>query len=314
MYSGDCNLGFSSDRDMRVAARYSLLLSAVLAGLSLIDWLAGRSLEASLTLGVSVLSGFSAALLVLSERPWRYRWLHSGLIGAVCLLMLVLMDKQLEAVFMAYWLPFYLAFALPWKRLLAVGGVFSLLFLGRLMWTDPMLNGQVLATYLVCVAVALVFAWMNRSSQIMLAEHPVTDPLTGAYPQAQLLHDLRREVPRADRQNTRLALAVVHIPFHWRALNPDAWRNHLRVLALRLVESSLPQHALYRLDSDDLVVLMPNFRQDDADQLRSRLRYCLPGEVLDDSNLQILNYRADDDAVSLLERVCACCQSGGISR
>lgn len=314
MYSGDCNLGFSSDRDMRVAARYSLLLSAVLASLSLIDWLAGRSLEASLTLVVAILSGFSAALLVLSEQPWRYGWLHDSLIGAVCLLMLVLMDEHLDAVFIAYWLPFYLAFAMPWRRVIPVGAVFSLLFVGRLLWTDPMLNGQVLATYVICVSVALVFAWLNRSSQLMLQENPVTDPLTGAYPQSQLLHDLRREVPRADRQNTRLALALVHIPRQWRALTLDAWRSHLRMLALRLVESSLPQHALYRLDSDDLVVLMPNFRQDDADQLRSRLQYCLPGEALDESSLQILNYRADDDAVSLLERVCASCQSGGDSR
>lgn len=313
MFSGNSNFRFSSGRDLRTAARYSLLMSAGLAALALIDCLLGQSTDAALILLVAVFAAIHAVVMTISERPWRFRRLHWWVVAVLVVMLLALMDDQMSSVFLLCWLPFYLAFALPWERMLPWLMLFCGLFLLRLWWAESLYVSQILLSFTLCVAIALLLARLQQRSQQLLAEFPGTDALTGAYLQSRLLHDLRREVPRADRQNTRLALALLTIPPFWRTLSPDLYGSQLQTLAARLAESCLPQQALYRLDSDDLVVLMPNFRPADAEQLRSRLQYCLAAADLPSDSLQVINYRADDDAASLLERLQVCASRTGMA-
>jgi GGDEF domain-containing protein len=311
MLTGKHNRYFLRARELRLSAIYCLVLAALLALLALIDWLDNRTGEASVAMTVSVICGFYAVYLTLADKPWQQRWPEWVLVVILALLVLFNLHGRMEPVYFAYWLPFYLAFALPWRNMLILAGVFSLLFLVRLLWADAALAGQASVTYLVAVLVALAFGWMNRQGELQLTDNLGADPLTGAYQQGQLLHDLRREIPRADRQSTRLTLALIQHPASWKVLSADQRDEHVSMLALRLSETILPQQTLYRLDSDHFLVLMPNSRQSDIEGLESNLGYCLAtSESVAEDCLQLLSYRADDDAATLLQRLLELDQQG----
>lgn len=207
---------------------------------------------------------------------------------------------------MLYWVPFYLAFSLGWRRawrlLIAIAVVVPMILWLHPEGPDP----QAVVTWMVGIVMALMYSWLNCRSDLALRDNLGADPVTSAYQQAQLLYDLRREVPRADRHNTRLMLALINQPTSWLGQNDKERRQLSVMLGSRLAEAMLPHQSLYLLESGNFVVLMPHARQTDIDALSAALPYCLMlDEVQAALCFTVLSYRADDDATSLFERLLA---------
>jgi len=127
------------------------------------------------------------------------------------------------------------------------------------------------------------------------------DPQTGAYTENQLVADLSKEIPRADRQASRLLLAVIIIPADWKRADSRALVSQLKQIAAVLKQYSLPFHKVYRLDSDDFVVVMPHGKSADMMVLETHLAPLL-GDP-DELPVVALHYQPDDDQQTLLQRV-----------
>ncbi|MDP2506583.1 MULTISPECIES: hypothetical protein [unclassified Oceanobacter] len=306
MLTGKNNTYFLRQQELRLTAFYCLLMAVCLAALSWIDWRHQHVGETIATLLLGCLLSIYARYLLLHDKPYRRRWPEWLVVTLLVLMALREMTIGLDTVHIGFWVPFYLVFAFRWQYAIWMMLAFSVLFLCLAACLDILLRAQVMTTYTVSVAVAAAIGWMNESGTIRLREEVGADPRTGAYREDQLLIDLAREIPRADRHSSRLLLTLVLVPGTWRQLGNEAFEDRIQQLGTHLQQGVQPFHMLYRLESDDFLVLMPYGTTDDFRLIEQQLD---PVARAGEQPLDIvaIHYQPDDDVDSLVVRIREAC-------
>ncbi|WP_221800105.1 hypothetical protein [Oceanobacter mangrovi] len=301
MLTGKNNPYFLRHQGLRLVAGYSLVMALSLGLLALVDWIdsqSGKSLGAAV---LALIMGVYGIYLLWRDRPFETRWTERAVV--VVLISWALTDALIPPVsaHAAYWLPFYLVFAFSWQQAARITLIFSVVFAGILLAGDLGLRGQLLVTYLLTAMTALCLGWVNDRGDSYLQEQLGSDPQTGTYTGQQLAIDLAKEIRRTDRQASRLLLAVVVIPQRWQQLRRDQYLARLENLAIILKASILPFHTIYKLDSNDFLVMMPHGKGADMLALEQRLHQQL--EKDEEIPIVALHYQADDDLESLMDRI-----------
>ncbi|WP_028304932.1 hypothetical protein [Oceanospirillum maris] len=149
----------------------------------------------------------------------------------------------------AYILPLYLFSLLPFKAALILTLGYALIFN---LSTTVQLGGierlQVLYLFWSATSIACIFIFINREKQRHLQQLVSLDADCAAYNRQQFQDDLPRELARADRENTSLALLCI------KHRNQD--EHSLRIASEAFNERLRPFDRLYRVD-DHLIALMP---------------------------------------------------------
>ncbi|WP_369857125.1 hypothetical protein [Candidatus Thalassolituus haligoni] len=303
MLTGKNNSYFLRQQELRLTAFYCLLMAVCLTSLSLLDWIDQRIGEALAALALGCLLSVYAGYLLLRDRPYRRRWPEWLVVTLLVLMTLREMSTGLDTVHIGYWVPFYLIFAFRWSHAYWMLLAFSLLFLCLAVWSDMLLRAQIVVTYLVSVVVAAAIGWFNESGAVRLREEVGADPRTGAYNEDQLQIDLAREIPRADRQTSRLLLALVVLPSAWRQWDSEKYEDSIHQLGEQLRQGVLAFHTLYRLKSDDFLVLMPHGNSNDIELIEQRIGSGLHGPVDQQVEVVAIHYQPDDDIHSLMDRI-----------
>lgn len=151
----------------------------------------------------------------------------------------------------AYILPLYLFSLLPFRTALSLTLGYALIFN---LSTTVQLGGierlQVLYLFWSATSIACIFIFTNREKQLHLQQIVSLDAESSAYNTQQLMDDLPRELARADRENTSLALLC----FKGRDEHPELT---LRKTSEVINEALRPFDRLYRVD-DYLIALTPS--------------------------------------------------------
>jgi GGDEF domain-containing protein len=119
---------------------------------------------------------------------------------------------------------------------------------------------------------------------------------------------MNKEITRADRQRTGLAVIAIRLPATWQKLNNNEYENRIASAGHRLQSTIREFDTCYRLTNDDFVVMLPNSTQEDGEVLQEDLlkainksRYAKPHLFL----IKITTYEPEDDSYSLLKRAIA---------
>ena len=151
----------------------------------------------------------------------------------------------------AYILPLYLFSLLPFKTALTLTLGYALVFnLSTTVQLAGIERLQVLYLFWTATSIACIFIFTNREKQQHLQQLVSLDAESTAYNSQQLREDLPRELARADRENTSLALLC----FKGRAEYPEL---NLRAITEVIGEALRPFDRIYRVD-DHLIALMPS--------------------------------------------------------
>jgi len=149
----------------------------------------------------------------------------------------------------AYILPLYLFSLLPFKAALVLTLGYALVFnLSTTVQLDGIERLQVLYLFWSATSIACIFIFTNREKQQHLQKLVSLDADCAAYNRQQFQDDLPRELARADRENTSLALLCI------KHRNQDEYA--LRNASEAFNERLRPFDRLYRVD-DHLIALMP---------------------------------------------------------
>lgn len=301
MLTGKHNPYFLRHQSIRLVATYCLLMAAALSVLALVDYLQTSTLDSISIGGLAALLAAYGGFLLWRDRPFDSSWPEWLVVIALAGWTISGVMEDLLGVHAAYWLPFYLVFAVRWAHAAMAIAVFSALFSMLVLMGDLGARGQILTTYLVSAATALCFGWLNDRGEAHMLAQLGQDPQTRAYTERQLIEDLAKEIPRADRQTSRLLLAVVVIPQLWKTQGREVLEQHLCDVADALRQYALPFHKVYKLDSEDFVVLMPHGKSLDMQMIETRMAPVLGNP--DELPMVALHYQPDDDQESLLARI-----------
>lgn len=165
-----------------------------------------------------------------------------------------LTDLGLPTILAAHWayiLPLYLFSLLPFRSALSLTLGYAMIFnLSATVQLSGIERLQVLYLFWSATSVACIFIFVNREKQQNLQLLVSLDAESSAYNTQQLLDDLPRELARADRENTSLALLC----FKGRQEFPEL---SIRKSAQLLHETLRPFDRLYRVN-DYLIALTPS--------------------------------------------------------
>jgi diguanylate cyclase (GGDEF)-like protein len=111
---------------------------------------------------------------------------------------------------------------------------------------------------------------------LKLSEFRAThDPLTRIWNRAAVFEALRKELIRAKRERTRLAIAIADVD-HFKRVNDEhghlAGDAVLRDIAQRLVTAVRPYDSVGRYGGEEFVIVLPGCDRESAGQLADRLR------------------------------------------
>lgn len=164
-----------------------------------------------------------------------------------------LLGQWVPVVLTAHWayiLPLYLFSLLPFKPALTLTLGYALVFnLSTTVQLDGIERLQVLYLFWSATSIACIFIFTNREKQQHLQQLVSLDAECAAYNSQQLEDDLPRELARADRENTSLALLCIKP----RTEHPEP---SLRKTSEQVNKMLRPFDRLYRSD-DYLIALMP---------------------------------------------------------
>lgn len=151
----------------------------------------------------------------------------------------------------AYILPLYLFSLLPFRTALSLTLGYALFFnLSTTVQLEGIERLQVLYLFWSATSIACILIFTNREKQLRLQQVVSLDAESTAYNTQQLMDDLPRELARADRENTSLALLC----FKGRTEHSELT---LRKTSDVISEDLRPFDRLYRVD-DYLVALTPS--------------------------------------------------------
>lgn len=151
----------------------------------------------------------------------------------------------------AYILPLYLFSLLPFKTALSLTLGYALIFnLSTTVQLEGIERLQVLYLFWSATSIACILIFTNREKQQHLQQLVSLDAESTAYNTQQLMDDLPRELARADRENTSLAL----ICFKGREEHPEL---SLKKTSALINKALRPFDRLYRVD-DYLIALTPS--------------------------------------------------------
>jgi two-component system, cell cycle response regulator len=101
------------------------------------------------------------------------------------------------------------------------------------------------------------------------------DPLTRIWNRAAIFETLRKELIRAKREGSRLAIAIADVD-HFKCVNDEhghlAGDAVLREIAQRLVTAVRPYDSVGRYGGEEFLIVLPGCDRDTAVQLAERLR------------------------------------------
>ena len=291
---------------LRVKVVYCLLVAGALIITSVLDYM---NQEFDLALSAAC---FSFILLLYSvylifkrrRRTPRYaEWVITILLG---LFTIIGMQQKLYIIQWIYFFPIYAFFIFSFRVANYIILVYSsIIFLLVLNYLDTHIRLQLLFTYSVCYAFSLTYALVNEHNKMLLSNLINTDPLTQIYNKHQLLHDLKKEISRADRQRTGLVLITIRMPQSWQPLRSEEYENRLANVGHRIQMNIRTFDTCYRLSGDDFIILMPNSTKADADELNDILHLNLSKDHHVSSNkflIKTVIYQPEDDHHSLLKR------------
>lgn len=235
--------------------------------------------------------------------PLYVEWILTILLG---LFTIIGMHQKLYIIQWIYFFPIYVFFVFSFRLANFIILIYSgIIFLIVLNYLDTHIRLQLLFTYSVCYAFSLTYALVNEHNKMLLSNLINTDPLTQIYNKHQLLHDLKKEISRADRQRKGLVLMTIKIPSSWQPLRTEEYENRLANVGHRIQRNIRNFDTCYRLSGDDFVILMPNSTKSDADELNDILHVNLSKDHHAPSNnflVKTVIYQSDDDHHSLLRR------------
>lgn len=293
---------FHAAISLQVKVIYALLAAFGLVVIAALDFYEGQlrfaKIAAAFALGLVLYSGF-----LLWQRSSRASAIPERLL-VVFLLVFTLfgMRQSSNVVHWVYFVPIYTYFLIPYRWANIALAVYSLVL--AIMVLDQFsdeLRFQILFTYAACYVFSFMYALINERNNQHLAQIINTDPVTQVYNQHQLEQDINKETVRANRQHSQLHLLAIAVPNEWQELKAEIYEHRLAQLAEKVRYQMRRYDTCYRLDSNDLVVLMPQTSAVEAEQVRQAIaRECDEHGKL---YMALELYKAEDDAERLLQRL-----------
>ena len=291
---------------LQVKVVYCLLAAFALSIIALLDYLKQEKMFAIVAATFSALLVVYASYLLLRRKKRTAPYVEWALTLLLGIFTIFGMQQESYVAQWVYFFPIYVFFLFPFNIANYITLTYSaVIFLVVLNNFDSYIRLQLLFTYTACYSFSLVYALVNERSNMMLSNLINTDPLTQVYNEHQFHHNMSKEITRADRQRTGLALIAIRLPANWQQLKPEEYENRIANAGHRLQSSIREFDTCYRLNNDDFVVMLPNSNREDGEALCknlladiSRSRYAHQNVFL----IKLATYRPEDDSYSLLKR------------
>ncbi|MDF1781247.1 MAG: GGDEF domain-containing protein [Alcanivoracaceae bacterium] len=128
----------------------------------------------------------------------------------------------------------------------------------------------------------VLIQWLRRETAVMKLSQ--TDPLTGTKNRRSMLTQLRREISRAQRQNTALSLVILDLD-HFKSIN-DTFGHPVGDDALRKASQAIGDEiragdSLGRIGGEEFMLLLPRTTPEEAAILAERCRQRLTSIAID---------------------------------
>jgi diguanylate cyclase (GGDEF)-like protein len=291
---------------LQVKIVYCLLAAFALSIISLLDYLKQAQVFALIAASFSALLVIYASYLLLRRKkriaPY-LEWTLTILLGAFTIFG---MQQESNVVQWVYFFPIYVFFLFPFTLANYITLTYSaIIFLMVLNNFDTYIRVQLLFTYTACYAFSMVYALVNDRNNMMLSNLINTDPLTQVYNEHQLHHNMSKEITRADRQRTDLALIIIRLPATWQQLKAGEYESRMAKVGHRLHSLIREFDTCYRLNNDDFVIMLPNSDHEDSEKMCedllayiSETRHAMYNDFL----IKMATYRPEDDSYSFLKR------------
>ncbi|MFT4766752.1 MAG: diguanylate cyclase (GGDEF)-like protein [Oleispira sp.] len=291
---------------LQVKIVYCLLAAFALSIIALLDYLKQAPVFALIAASFSALLVIYASYLLLrrKKRTAPYlEWTLTILLGAFTIFG---MQQESNVVQWVYFFPIYVFFLFPFTLANYITLTYSaIIFLMVLNNFDSYIRVQLLFTYTACYAFSMVYALVNDRNNMMLSNLINTDPLTQVYNEHQLHHNMSKEITRADRQRTDLALIIIRLPATWQQQKAGEYENRMAKVGHRLQSLIREFDTCYRLNNDDFVIMLPNSDHEDSEKMcEDLLAYISETRhaIYNDFLIKMATYRPEDDSYSFLKR------------
>lgn len=259
-----------------------------------------------------IAAGFSSVLIIYAtylllkrrrKTPPYIEWAIALLLAASTIFGT---QQDSHIVHWIYFFPVYVFFLFPFKIAHYIMLTYSLIILWVILNNfDNYLRLQILFTYLACYIFALAFTLVNERRKMMLSNFINTDSLTQVYNEHQLIHDLNKEIIRADRQRTGLVIIAIRLPASWQSLKTEEYEDRIANAGHRVRSNIRTFDTSYRLNTDDFIIMLPNSNQEDGETLYNVLLSKINKSSHPAKNKFLINsatYHPEDDYDSLLKR------------
>lgn len=210
---------------------------------------------------VASVIGLGLPILMLLD----WRWQHRGFwarqfpllaLGFFIFMMTVGLYNRSMHMLWVGWLPVWILLLLSWRQARWLLLLVPMLFIPAIVEFDINKRGSVLTMMVISFAVVWAWGWMDHRYYSGLPESGELDWHSGLYNESQLVQDVKREVPRAERRGSRLLIAVVSGVKANRSLFSVGSSVWLKVVAESFSKSLAAYHTLYECN-DKMVVLLP---------------------------------------------------------
>lgn len=291
---------------LRVKVVYCFLAAFALGIIAILDVLKQEYVFALVAASFCLLLIFYAIYLLVRRRRKTVPYIEWALTLLLGTFTIVGMQQDSHVVHWVYFFPVYVFFLFPFKVAQYITLVYSaIIWLLLLTNFDNYIRLQLLFTYTACYAFALAYALVNERKKMMLSDFINTDSLTQVYNEHQLYHDLNKEISRADRQRTGLALIAIRLPASWQTLKAEEYENRIANAGHRVRSNIRDFDTSYRLKNDDFIIMLPNSSQQDGEALYNTLlnRISQSRHAAENKfSINIVTYDPEDDYYSLLKR------------
>lgn len=292
---------------LQVKVVYCLLAAFALSIIALLDYLKQEQIFALVAASFSALLVVYASYLLLRRKKRTAPYVEWALTVLLGFFTIFGMQQEVYVAQWVYFFPIYVFFLFPFNMANYITLTYSaIIFLVVLNNFDSYIRLQLLFTYTACYAFSLVYALVNERSNMMLSNLINTDPLTQVYNEHQFHHNMSKEITRADRQRTGLALIIIRLPSTWHQLKAEEYENRIANAGHRLQSSIREFDTCYRLNNDDFVVMLPNSSREDGEDLCKNLLAYISKSRHAEKNVFLIKmgvYCPEDDSHSLLKRV-----------
>jgi diguanylate cyclase (GGDEF)-like protein len=291
---------------LQVKIGYCLFAAFALSIIALLDYLKQAQVFALIAASFSALLVIYASYLLLRRKKRKAPYLEWTLTIFLGAFTIFGMQQESNLVQWVYFFPIYAFFLFPFTLASYITLTYSaIIILMVLNNFDSYIRVQLLFTYTACYAFSMVYALVNDRNNMMLSNLINTDPLTQVYNKHQLHHNMSKEITRADRQRTDLALIIIRLPATWQQLKAGEYENRMAKVGHRLHSLIREFDTCYRLNNDDFVIMLPNSgHEDSAKMCEDLLAYISETRhaIYNDFLIKMATYRPEDDSYSFLKR------------